>query len=221
MRICGLDLSINSSGKCIMDLDDNLDIVNFKLYGYNKTKKYAMETEHISMKCLGSKYTELNFFERQSIAYDILLTDMDDVTFVGIEGYSFGSTKSNTLFQIGEFSGGIKKILYDMGKGILIYPPSVIKYYATENGNADKVKMKMGMMSEKYNRFYPEEMNIFKDFESPQSDLIDAFFICEILRNHMKYEKGLLTDDYVKYLLERKSTKKVNSIIETEMFLKK
>lgn len=221
MKIAGIDASMNSSGLCILTLDDTtFDIQKINFYGYNKTKKRCIQEGNVNIQCVGTKYTSLSMFERQDIAYNILNMDMEDVKFVAIEGYSFGSTLSNSTFQIGEFIGGMKKMFYDNGKGIMIYPPSVVKYYATEKGNAQKNHMKIAFL-EKYPQYYPHQIDPLPEFEDPASDLIDAFWIVMILRSHMMYERNLPLSEDITDALQHKSSKKVNSILETEMFKKK
>ena len=46
MKICGIDPSINSSGKCILELDDKYDIVSVKLYAYNTTLNRCITSEN-------------------------------------------------------------------------------------------------------------------------------------------------------------------------------
>lgn len=221
MKIAGFDASMNSTGKCIITMhDETFDILEIDFYGYNKTKKRCVEEGNVHIKCVGTQYTQMSMFERQDIAYNILNIDMDDVKFAAIEGYSFGSTLSNSTFQIGEFIGGLKKMLYDQGKGIVIYPPSVVKYYATEKGNAQKNHMKMAFL-QRYPQYYPQQIEHLPPFEDPQADLIDAFWIAMILRSHIMYEAKVNLENEITEALEHKSSKKVESILETEMFKKK
>jgi Holliday junction resolvasome RuvABC endonuclease subunit len=221
MKICGIDPSINSSGKCIMELDDNYNIIGVKLYGYNKTNKRCISGENFIVDRLGTKYDKLNMFERQDIAYEILNKDMEDVKHIAFEGYAFGKSGSRALIQLGEFIGGMKKMFYDQGKGIIIYPPKVVKRFATGNGNADKIMMS-NMFKEEFPQFYPEGFSLFPQNQDPHSDMCDAFWIAETLRNHLIYD--ILGEEHLDEgtvaLLEEKSSKKVSSIVETELLKK-
>lgn len=222
MKICGIDPSMNSSGKCIMELDDNTyDVLSVKFHGYCDTNKWCITGTNFEVFRVGTKYTKMNMFDRQNIAYDIILKDMEDIKFIAFEGYAFDVQQSNKIFQLGEFIGGIKKLFYDRNKGIIIYPPKVVKRFATGNGNADKCMMRK-MFQEEFPQWYPEEFNTFIQDESPHSDLCDAFWIAETLRNHIKYENlGIKSlDEGTVALLEWKADKKSHSIIETLMVKK-
>lgn len=219
MKICGIDPSINSTGKCIMELNKDFSIKSVKFYGYNKVKKRCIQTDVLHIDYVGNKYVKLVMFDRQDIAYSFLDRDMEDVEHIAFEGYAFGkSGGTSSLFQLGEFIGGMKKRYYDQGKGIIIYPPRVVKRFATGSGNADKSQM-CGSFKSEYPSLYPEVFNELPQFGDPHADLCDAFWIAETLRNHLIYDV-LGTDrmdEGTVALLEYKSTKKSQSIVETEL----
>jgi len=60
------------------------------------------------------------------------------VTKVFMEGYAFGAT--GRVFQIAENTGSLKYQLWKEGLGYDVYPPSMIKKFATGKGNANKEK---------------------------------------------------------------------------------
>jgi len=222
MKICGIDPSMNSTGKCIMDLDPNtFSILNIEFYGYSTVKSRCIEKNNVHISHVGTNYAKLNMFDRQDKAYKILMNDMDDVKHIAFEGYAFGATKTSSIFQLGEFIGGMKKMFYDIGLGIMIYPPTVVKRFATGNGTADKTMMS-AVLLEEYPNLYPEEFNLLPQNDSPHSDLCDAFWIAETLRNHIIYEvigsSGL--EEGTAALLEYKSSKKMQSIVETKVIKK-
>jgi Holliday junction resolvasome RuvABC endonuclease subunit len=205
-----------------MDLDDDTyQIKSLKFYGYDKAKIREFMGEQVFVHHLGSKYTNKIMYERQDIAYDIVKKDMEDVVHIAFENYAFGKQGTRSLVQLGEFIGGMKKLFYDMGKGIVLYPPKTVKKFATGNGNADKVLM-CDVFQKTCPHLYPEEFSQFKNYESPLADMVDAFWIAETLRNHLIYdilgtealEAGIVG------LLESKSTKKTDSIVETPLVRK-
>ena len=224
MKICGIDPSINSTGKCIMELDDDtLAIKSVKFYGYYSVKKWCLSGDNVHIECVGTKYVKNCIMERQRIAYDIMNVDMEDVSLVAFEGYAFGANNNKTraLVQLGEFNGGLKKLFYDQGKGIVIYPPKVVKRFATGSGNSDKAQMSQFFKSE-YPHLYPELFESFKQNESPHGDLCDAFWMAETMRWQMMYDifGSENIDEGMVALLEFKSTKKSTPIIETAFFRK-
>jgi len=205
-----------------MDLDDDTyAIKSIKYYGHHTTKVREYLGNQVIVNHLGSKYTSKLMYERQDIAYNILLQDMDEVSHIAFEGYAFGKQGTRSLVQLGEFIGGMKKLFYDMGKGIIIYPPKTVKKFATGNGNADKV-----LMCETFRitcpALYPEEFSNFEDFESPLADMVDAFWIAETLRCHLIYDVlgSEFLEDGIVGLLQSKSTKKTESIVETALVRK-
>lgn len=205
-----------------MDLDDETyEIKQLKFYGYHTTKVREFLGKNVSVKHLGSKYTSKVMFERQEIAYNILQDDMEDVQHVAFEGYAFGKQGTRSLVQLGEFIGGMKKMFYDMGKGIIIYPPKTVKKFATGNGNADKVLMCDAFKTLNPD-LYPSEFQEFEQYESPMADMVDAFWIAETLRNHLIYDilGEECLDPGTVALLESKSTKKTESIVETNLVKK-
>ena len=155
MKIAGIDPSMNSSGKVIMDLDDEtFDIRDIQFYGYQPKLNAVLETEHVHIMCSGTDYDRMPMLVRQDRALAILDRDMEDVKYVSFEDY------------------GIPQI----------------KHFATGNGDANKIAMCEAMKAV-YPQFYFPEFDQFpKQYESPHSDLCDAFWMCEILRNHIKHD---------------------------------
>ena len=227
MKIAGIDPSINSTGKVIMDLDDDLNIKNIEFYGYTTgiTKGFEKNNVHIYPLC--RNYEKMQILERQDVAYNILNKDMDDVKFISFEEYAFSKGSSGRVFQIGEFCGGLKRFFYDQGKGIVVYGINQIKRFATGNGNADKIMMCQSF-KEEWESIYPELFDNwptynFKQYESPHSDLCDAFWMCEILRNHIKYDilgESSLDSNQIK-LLTCSTTKKSKALISHDVIIKK
>lgn len=209
---------MNSTGKCIMELDDQFRIVSLKFYGYNKVRKRCFESGNVEIYHIGTNYTQLNMFDRQNLAYDFLQKDMEDVEHVAIEGYAYGKSNTSSLLQLGEFNGGMKKMFYDMGKGIVIYPPRVVKRFATGDGNADKSAMSACFKNE-FPDLYPPEFELLPQNSDPHADLCDAFWMAETLRNHLIYDihGSENMDEGTVALLEYKSTKKSACIVETEL----
>lgn len=212
-----------------MTLDDkDYSIKEVAFYGYNMTKNRCFADGNVEVFHVGTKYNQLSMFERQDIAYKFMAKDMEDVTNVAFEGYAFGKSQqgSASLVQLGEFIGGMKKMVYDMGKGIVLYPPKVVKRFATGyggTGGSDKSPMRIYFQKE-YPQFYPSQFDRFvHQDKDPHSDMCDAFWIAETLRNHLIYDVlgADALDEGSAAMLEYKSTKKSHSIVDTEFFKKK
>ena len=223
LKIAGIDPSIDSTGKCIMTLDDKYNVIDIAFYGYISTKKHTFKQNNVEIFHVGTKYSKMNMCDRQNIAYEFLKKDMEDVKFVAFEGYAFGKKITRSLVQLGEFIGGMKKMFYDEGKGIIIYPPRTVKRFATGDGEAGKLSM-CQMFKEEFPNLYPKEFDLFKNqYETPHADLCDAFWMTETLRCQIIYEKlgrDSQLDEGTIAMLEFKSTKKTSAIVETKMIKK-
>ena len=207
MRIMGIDPSMHSSGQVIMDLDDTMNVKNIHFYGYHTAKIRCISTDNIEVTHLPKGWDKKCVIERRMIAINILLKNADDIQFMSIEDYAYGELKSkkcktNSILQLAEFSGTLKTEMYKRGIGVIAYPIGSNKMFATGNGAAGKPGM-CNAMKEMYPNLFPKEFD--GNYDSPVNDMVDAFWLCEVLRNHIKYDKGLPMDDITKGLLEYSS----------------
>ena len=124
MRFVGIDLSLSSTGVCVLDEDGGL-----------------LEPHAIKTKRRGQSMPDR--FER----YDLLIDSVYDAAIgsdggyftVAIEGYSYG----NHIKGLGPLieCGGVlrrKLLLDDCVAGFIEIPPSCVKKWATSKGNATK-----------------------------------------------------------------------------------
>lgn len=214
MIILGIDPSMDSSGMCKMTLDDSYEIIDIMFYAYNKTKKWCINTERVQIECFGTQYAKLPIYERIDKALAVFDGFIDDVDYASIEDFSYGSTKTNSTYQIGEFVGAIRRHLFSRGIKIDRYSPNSIKRFATGSHNASKFMMMLSF-KQSYPQYFPPEIeNDLKLDASPQTDLNDAFWICEILRNKLKMQAGIDVDSHIKESLTRHSTKKSKSLFD-------
>lgn len=65
--------------------------------------------------------------------------------FVVIEGFSFGSKQSTSLFELGAFGYTLRGILYREQIPFCIVPPTVLKQFVAGRGNADKSGVAVGL----------------------------------------------------------------------------
>lgn len=104
---------------------------------------------------------------------------------VFIEGFSFGS-RAGMMFDIAGATYILRYKMYKKGIDFKIVPPTVVKKLCTGKGNSSKVPM--------YEAFYKEtgvnlleELNIKTAGISPQSDIVDSFYITKYGYNQTKY----------------------------------
>jgi len=115
----------------------------------------------------------------------------ETVSHIFLEGYSMGSR--GKVFDIAENTAILKVGIHVMNIPLTSIPPTVIKKFACQKGNADKEKMYEAFLSETntdlHNLLTPKRKNI----TNPVSDIIDAYYICKYgLENIILAEKSLL-----------------------------
>jgi hypothetical protein len=124
---------------------------------------------------------------------------------IGIEGYSYGS-KGNAAIDLIQFNSTMRNILYNefynpaLPNNIAVFSPSQIKSHAGK-GNANKVLMyqyfvddvcsdKELIMSNLYKKMEKIKIEPNKKGEieipKPIDDIVDAYFICNMLREKNK-----------------------------------
>lgn len=182
MIICGIDPSINSTGIYKMKLDDNtLDIIEQDYLGFTQVKKNSSNNIHWYKKKDFKNNIEQNVWMQNQIYGFIGHPD-----YVAIEGYAYGAT--GKVFEIGEFVGGLKQMLFNMGIKIRVYEPTVVKLSSTGRGNADKIRM-----IDEYEKYNEKQLNLS---DLPQykikEDIVDAYYICKLLRLELMLRKALI-----------------------------
>ena len=225
MKIAGFDPSTKSTGKCIMEIDDTtFEIKSLKLYAFLSVKKRCYSDDLLEITHVGSKFDSYSILERQSIAYPVLDLDMEDVKFASFEGYAYskmrGKSNSRGMIQLGEFIGAMKHHFYEQGKGIVVYPATTIKLFATGNGQADKIRMQRQFKND-YPQYYHDYLDAIEKHENPSSDIVDAFWLCEALRLHIKMDvlgEDSMSESELGSLMAR--TPKSTAIYETPMLRK-
>jgi Holliday junction resolvasome RuvABC endonuclease subunit len=214
MKICGIDPSISSTGICVIDTDDNLDITSIAFAGYCGVNKRCIQSGNVYVHPVGTSYKTLSMPARQDTAYPVIRRCLEGVDFVSIEGYALGTDRSNSVFQLGEFIGGIKKMVWDMDIPYYIFPPNVSKLYAAGIGNALKCHM-VQAFHVKHPDLFPPEFDTLASDESPICDMVDAFWLGHLLLDKKRYELKKSVSQEVIGALESKSGKDKTSIAET------
>jgi Holliday junction resolvasome RuvABC endonuclease subunit len=115
MAFLGVDQSLNATGLCRLDAAGDL------LTSATVTTDDRKDG------------TRLLFIRT---AVDTMLTG---VSFVAMEGYSYGST--GRVFELGEVGGVIKALLAERGIPYVVVPPVLVKKFATGNAFARKEDM--------------------------------------------------------------------------------
>ena len=185
MQIIGLDYSVNSPGCVKFLVDDSLEIKEINYLGFTDVKKTAaIDPNNIkwySKKDFDNSFQKVYWFRDHCLNF--MKLNPEDV--VGIEGYAFCGV--GKVFNIAEATFSIKEKIYDSGAKLRIYEPTAIKKFSTGLGNADKTKMSMAFNKTEHCRIFDRLLE-----GNPREDLIDAFFVAQMLLKELKLRKGLL-----------------------------
>lgn len=188
LRICGLDLSINSSGVVIFELDNKGEITHSQYFGFSSVKKNCNDKiVHYRLKDFANEYQKFNFTASYIYKW------CKDCDYIAVEDYSFGSSQSR-VFNIAENGGIIKYSLLKTGAKMRLYSPNSVKKHFSGYGLSDKVSMYNAFKAHQGEKFDISDLPIVNNGRgvSPTSDVIDAFAICDMLRTELKIRGGLL-----------------------------
>jgi len=188
--IAGIDYSITCPAICIhigktfsidnchfMFLSSLRKFEGFKWSNNNKKIKTTIEGRpHIELvRKMGDVILDIDRFSW--ISKNIIqFIKHHKSTFVGIEGYSFGS--HGKVFNIAENTGILKYNLFDWGIKHEVYPPTIIKKFATGKGNSSKEMMIESFIDET-NIDLQEILGTKSPLVSPINDLVDSYWIAK------------------------------------------
>lgn len=199
MKIFGVDYSINGAGVCVFELDSELKIVS---------KDYLCFTDkvYISEKSNGKiinykKQIFRDYIDKNNWFHNQILNFTNGCSYGAIEDYSFAS--KGVVFHIGEACGNIKSKIYSSNIKLRIYNIAHIKKFASSFGGSGKELVVDSydklLDVEKFDLDYLlEDENSKKKkkkdprYESPRSDIIDAFWICQMLLTELRLRRGLV-----------------------------
>lgn len=177
MIFAGIDYSMSCPCICLHD-GDQFSIDNCTFHFLTNTKKYIKS--FYNGKITGHAFAEYDSDEeRYHVISNFFMGQLDNVSKVAIEAYSFGST--GQVFNIGENTGLLKHKMFMFGIPFQKIAPSAVKKLGTGRGNAKKDIM--------YNSFVKEtSLDLLKELDynattigSPIGDIVDSFYICKSL----------------------------------------
>jgi hypothetical protein len=212
LKICGLDLSINGSGCVKFEVDDDLNIIKKDYMAFTQIKKYSTDKIfYYKKKDYRNKFDQNLHFKHRICSF------CQDADIIAIEGYAYGSA-AGLIFDIAEFGSLIKYSLYQSLKKIRIYDICSIKMFGAGAGNAQKQDM-----VDSYYKLKNEDMfdwNFLNKYDSPHTDLVDAFWIAQLLLVELRLRKGFvklrdLTEKQIQ-IFNRTSKYFPNNILDTD-----
>ena len=187
----GIDYSLSSPGVCVNISEGEFKYEDCTFYFLTNTKKYdATFKEKMAFGTTAVEYigTSHKLYTSEPERYNNIANWVIDIIkshkkdswsleqpIIQIEDYSFGST--GRVFHIAENLGLLKyKLKMECGWDYTLLPPSVIKKFATDKGNANKEMMLHAFEKD-------TGTNLAQVFDttskSPVSDVADAYFICK------------------------------------------
>ena len=121
--------------------------------------------------------------------YGYIMDFINECEFVAIEDYAYGA--KGRVFDIAEFTGGLKLKIYESGKSLRIYSIGTIKMYADlkHKGNALKEHIQDAFLVEPNIpdlTFMPDAPK-----KSPRLDIHDAYFIAKLLNLELSLRSGI------------------------------
>lgn len=119
------------------------------------------------MKCFGSKPAPglARFWRYRELVSSIEQFVPSDAR-VFLEGYAFGA-RGAAILSIAEFGGMLRDVLIDRLCGLTEVPPTVVKLFAAQKGNADKRAMAVAAVKR-------------WGVEFPTDDEVDAFALAKL-----------------------------------------
>ena len=184
----GIDYSLSSPGVCVNTSEGEFKYEDCSFYYLTHTKKYDStfkEKIAFGQSMVEYKGTQHKLYtsepERYNNIADWVIDIINSYVFwqeqpiIQIEDYSYGST--GRVFHIAENLGLLKyKLKMECGWDYTLLPPSVIKKFATDKGNANKE-----LMLEAFEKDTGVNLEVLFDTKSksPITDVADAYFVCK------------------------------------------
>lgn len=224
MKIAGLDLSISSSGIIIEEIDDNFEIKNIERHGFTSVKKNSILSNIVYY----NKNDFKNDYERYQFFCDNIVGWCKDCEYIAVEDYAYSmSGASGLIFSLAEFEGNIKLTLFREGCKLRFYTPNQNKKFFSGRGNADKIGMRDAFESWTGKKPDLGDLPLVtngKSGNSPTSDIIDAFSLCEFLRKELRIRNNIETMDqqekYIKECFLTKTQEHINGLINSDFLYK-
>ena len=151
LKYLGIDLSLQATGVCIVSSD----------YSIISKDILSSTTTNTSLRLFLLKNALTHF-----------LTGHEDIKLCCIEGPSFGSKDGGRLFQIGEWTGVVKLLLFELGIPFVAAVPSQLKKYISGTGKDVKKEHVMLDVYKKYN------------VELRDNNIADAYVLSRIARDY-------------------------------------
>lgn len=187
MIYAALDYSMTSPAMCVYDT-----IADDYWFYYMTNKKSGVHiAKHLDSRLIESRVSVTTDIRDEKVnssiarfdaiaEYFMETVDHYQIRNVFLEGYSLGS--KGKVFSIAENTAILKYHLLQRYADVRIYPPTVVKKFATGKGNSNKRAMKDAYETQVT---LPYLQPVSHYTESPYTDLIDAYWIMQYGLSHV------------------------------------
>ena len=184
MKIAGIDYSLTSPAICVWkETDDNRQF-NFNMctiHYLETAQRLRRATEHEILNLCPEVYPEWDTEEQRHDLLSEWAMKCVKGCYVFIEGYAFATSGKSHVRSVAENSGLLKHKMYKAKQSFISIPPTVIKKFATDKGNANKEVM---------HEFFIKEIDTPTNLKtilrpkstkltSPITDIVDSYWICK------------------------------------------
>jgi len=184
MMIAGIDYSLTSPAICVWKETNDTRQFNFNMctiHYLETSQRLKRAAPHEILNLYPEEYPE---WETEEQRHDLLsewaLKCIRGCN-VFIEGYAFATSGKSHVRSVAENSGLLKHKMYKAKQSFISIPPTVIKKFATDKGNANKEIM---------HEFFVKESDAPSNLKtilrpkstkltSPITDIVDAYWICK------------------------------------------
>lgn len=215
-KFIGIDLSLNSTAISIIcgnsikiisifKTENNIDRIFEKKDHFSLIKKCSdvdiiLENKKDSTKKeyhINEREKILSFMRLNELIMESIKDDINDETYIGMEGISFGST-GNSLIDISMATGIVRKSLVEKISNdvdrFFIFSPSSIKKFAGK-GNFKKIEMFDAILKE--SEIDSEFIKTIRSnrevcvtpkgvVKKPIEDMVDSIWICKFLKHQVE-----------------------------------
>ena len=186
MVIAGVDYSLTSPAICIHD-GEEWSYDNCTFYYLVNNEKFLNREDEQYVASIYPAYREdverFHLLSEWSVG-NILGHSTDTVA---LEGYAFGAV--GRVFQIAENGGLLKHKLWSEEIPVEVYPPTMIKKFATDKGNATK-EMMVEAFEKEASVDIREKCGVVNKQWNPISDIVDAYYIAKFGFTQIKAEEN-------------------------------
>ena len=215
-KFIGIDLSLNSTAISIIcgnsikiisifKTENNIDRIFEKKDHFSLIKKCSdvdiiLENKKDSTKKeyhINEREKILSFMRLNELIMESIKDDINDETYIGMEGISFGST-GNSLIDISMATGIVRKSLVERISNdvdrLFIFSPSSIKKFAGK-GNFKKIEMFDAILKEsEIDSEFIKTIGSNREacvtpkgvVKKPIEDMVDSIWICKFLKHQVE-----------------------------------